>query len=234
MKRKLIRGVLGGLALAAVAVVVWRLGTSSMTSYRWSTHYARGETLIEEGSFSEAVHELEPALQAMRIIGPEHPKYDETRMLLADAYEAVGRYEEAYPLYMESMQRARQEHGKDSAEVATVLQEIARLHQLQGRPDAALGAYRQAIAVWQTAVGNEHPDLVPTLIGLGETLQGSGEYAEASQYLEWAIGLQRRILGTDNPKLAPLELRYADVLRKLGKDDLADQFAAHAESIQSQ
>lgn len=231
MKVNKLRIAIGILAVIAVGAAVWRLGTSGMTTYRWSQHFERGKALLDDGSFAEAALELEHALAAMREIGPDHADYDATRTLLADAYRAVGRYEDAQPLFMESLQRARLAHGSPSAELAQQLFELGKLQEIQGFRDAAIGSYRQAIAMWQEVVGNEHPDLIPTLTHLGRALAAREDHREASQYLEWAIGLERRALGSDHPDLADLELTYAATLRALDKDELAEQFEEHAERI---
>lgn len=231
MKSSSRRVLLGGFALVAGGLVAWRVGTSAMTSYSWSTSFARGQKLLKEGSIAEATSALESACFAMQKLGPEHPRYDETRTALADAYEASGRFDDAYPLYLESLTRAREIHGSDSPEVAASLYELGRIRHLQGQNEAAVGLFRQAMIIWQNIHGNEHPDLIPTLTRLGLALRDAGQSAEAAQYLEWAIGLQRRESGSDSPQVAALEEAYAGVLDSLDKKELASQFRNHAHSI---
>jgi len=174
---------------------------------------------------------LEAAQQAMRNLGPQHASFDETRMRLAEAYEASGRFDDAYPLYLENLMRVRATAGPDSAEVASSLFELGRVRRNQGQNEAAVGLFRQAMVAWQEVHGNEHPDLIPTLTLLGLALRDTGQVAEAGQYLEWAIGLQRRDTGSNSPQVAGIESAYAEVLESLNQKELAAQFRAHAESI---
>lgn len=231
MKVTTARIALGALGLAACAAVIWRVGSSAMTTHVLNSSLRRGALLVDQGSISEATSEYEAALSAARDLGRDHARYDEALARVADSYEATGRYDDAYSLRLESLQRAQAAHGSQSAEVATALFDLGRIRAFQGEGDSAVVLLRQALNIWQALHGNEHPDLIPTLYQLGSTLHALGNDEEAGPYLEWGIGLQRRSTGSDSPEVAPLEYRYADVLDKLGQQELASQFRRHADMI---
>lgn len=231
MKAPKARVVIGALALLACGAVLWRVASSAMVNSRWRTNVEHGQRYLEQGSYSEAVSALEEAQFAMRKIGPEHPEYDRTRNLLADAYEGIGRYHDAYALRLETLRRARDTQGPQSPEVAAALSDLGRIHEILGETDSALGFYTQALDVWQAAYGTEHPDLVPTLFGLSRVLRRTGNLTEAAQDIEWAIGLHRRAVGPESPEMAPLENEYADILEAQGNEDLAKRFREHARQI---
>ncbi len=231
MKAPRVRVIVAILALLACGAVLWRVASSAIVNARWRTNFEHGQRYLDQGSYAEAVSALENAQFAMRAIGPEHPEYDRTRSLLADAYEGLGRYHDAYPLRLETLRRGRDAQGPQSPEVAGALYDLGRLHEILGETDSALGFYTQALDVWQTAYGTEHPDLVPTLFGLSRILHETGNLTEAAQDIEWAIGLHRRAVGPESPEMAPLETEYADILEAQGNNDLATRFREHARRI---
>jgi len=231
MKRNLVRNIVSIIVLITAAVVIWRLGGARSVTYQFETNRNRGQAFIEQGSWGEAVAALEVSMLLMREIGPSDPRYIDTLTTMADAYEAIGRYQDAYSLRMELLGHNRERYGVGSVEAARGMDELARLQRRMRQPQVAVGALKQSIVMWTDARGENHPDMVPTVINLAEALAESEQFEESGQHYEWAIGILRHSHGNSHPSLAPIELAYSRILRRLGKDELADDYARHAAEI---
>jgi tetratricopeptide (TPR) repeat protein len=71
--------------------------------------------------------------------------------------------------------------------------DLSRAHALnslaQGRLNEALRHYERSLKISEKALGPKHPDLVPSLIGLGETQIDRGKASEGLAHLERALKL---------------------------------------------
>jgi tetratricopeptide (TPR) repeat protein len=84
--------------------------------------------------------------------------------------------------------------------VATSLNNLAELLKTQGKYDEAEPLYRQAIGVWRTALGEEHPLVATGLNNLAVLLWNTGRSEEANVYGRQALAIATRALGPSHPK----------------------------------
>jgi tetratricopeptide (TPR) repeat protein len=71
------------------------------------------------------------------MLGPSHPTVALTSLLIAVVLSAQGQYEESRSLYAQSLQTQEQNFGFKSPEVATVLEEFAKLlHKIKNHEEA--------------------------------------------------------------------------------------------------
>jgi tetratricopeptide (TPR) repeat protein len=75
--------------------------------------------------------------------------------------------------------------------------------------------YEQALAIWEKALGPDHPDTATSLNNLGALLQAMGHLAEARPYLERALAIREKALGPDHDNEALLQAT-AQSLNNLG------------------
>lgn len=72
-------------------------------------------------------------------------------------------------------------------------------------------------------LGDDHPDALGYLNGVGELLKDMGKYAEAEPYVRDALDRRRRVLGDDDPDTRRSIREMADVLRRMGRGDEAEK-----------
>lgn len=77
---------------------------------------------------------------------------------LGECYRVVGRYDEAEPLYREALAVTEQALGKQHADYASSLNNLALLLDTTGRYDEAEPLYREAVQVFEAALGPDHPN----------------------------------------------------------------------------
>ena len=76
---------------------------------------------------------------------------------------------------------------------------LANLHNGQGRPEAALPLYERALAGQEAALGRGHQDTLLTVGNLGLCHRAMGNEAQAEPLLRRAADGLREALGPDHP-----------------------------------
>ena len=77
---------------------------------------------------------------------------------LAMLYESQGRYNDAEPLYLQSLDIRKRQLGNDHPDVASSLNNLAVLYESQGKYLEAEDLAKQALIIYQNRLGNEHPN----------------------------------------------------------------------------
>lgn len=134
--------------------------------------FARAEKLFQELG---ALHHLTLALNEQGVCAEE----------LAD-------YERASLSYRRALELARR--TGDENDQAAILHNSGKLLQLQGRPWEALGAFREALALWRRATGDDaRANEAETLTGIGWVYQSTGDWQRAIDAHEQALHLRNRL-----------------------------------------
>ncbi|MBO0725457.1 MAG: tetratricopeptide repeat protein [Blastocatellia bacterium] len=79
--------------------------------------------------------------------------------------------------------------------------------------------------------GPEHPTVGENLWGLANIQKARGSYAEAESMFKRALAIFDRALGPQYPRSGVLLADYADLLRKMKRDDEAAKLEARAAEI---
>ena len=119
-------------------------------------------------------------------------------------------------------------------DLAVTLDELTEIHLVAADPDAAEKTARRSLAVVESFMAPDQPELVPRLAGLATALQAGARYAEALPLMERAIGLAEKNLGPTSAELAPLLAKYASLLQAMKRPADAAQAQARADSIRQQ
>ena len=77
---------------------------------------------------------------------------------MAGLYRSQGRYNDAEPLYLQSLDIRKRQLGNDHPDVATSLNNLAVLYESQGKYSEAEDLAQQALVIYQNRLGNEHPN----------------------------------------------------------------------------
>lgn len=102
----------------------------------------------------------------------------------------------------------------------------------QAAPLAEAGnLYRRALAMEESTLGTESPELVETLAGLGNSLYLGAKYDEAEVLYKRALDLEEKGHGKDNPGSIPLLVSLADIHMAKGEPTEAEPIYQRAVSI---
>ena len=87
---------------------------------------------------------------------------------------ALGSYAEAVPLAEAAVDEAAAEHGRDHAETARAMNDLAVLYDAMARYGEATTLYREALAIREQQLGEEHPDTATSLVNLAHACYRQG------------------------------------------------------------
>ena len=179
-----------------------------------------------KGDLDAAEHWLKVsanAHEAMHGVRPTGPRYlmreGELRLL-------QGRYEEAREILERAVEGWR--NVPNPREVATVLGVLADLHMRRSRPDAALAAAKEAIAVMTEAHGDDEPQLGTHYLNLANALQLREDHEASLDAFDEAVSRRAKAYGPDHVSTAIAECSKAAALVSLGRTAEAERLAEAA------
>ena len=111
------------------------------------------------------------------------------------------RYAEAEQHLTAALKQA-EKFGEQDARLATNLNNLATLYINQGKYAEAEPLFGRALAVWEKALGPEHPQVATGLNNLGALYMSQGKYAEAEPLLRRALAIMEKALGPEHLNVA--------------------------------
>jgi tetratricopeptide (TPR) repeat protein len=121
---------------------------------------------------------------------------------IAILYYRQGRYSEAEPLHVRSLEIRERQLGADHPDVATSLNNLAVLYDSQGRYSEAEPLRLRCLEIERKALGEEHPQFTTSLNNLAELYKSRGRYSEAEPLNVRSLEIRERQLGVDHPDVA--------------------------------
>jgi CHAT domain-containing protein/tetratricopeptide (TPR) repeat protein len=130
----------------------------------------------------------------------------------------AGRYADAEAAARAALVRVRVNGEASPLDVARVLGLLVECLWRTGKANepGSLEMAWEAVAIRETALGPDHPDVAASLIDLGRLLHEAGDYAAAKPVLERAVSIWERALGPDHPNVARSLNTLANLLRQIG------------------
>ena len=119
-------------------------------------------------------------------LGPEHPNTLTCTLGLADAYNALGQFELAMPLYEQVLALEKAIHGPDYPGTLGTMNNLAVAYWQQKKLDKSIPLFEETLKVLQAKIGRDHPNTQMTVANLGVNYKDAGRLAEALPLLEEA------------------------------------------------
>ena len=98
---------------------------------------------------------------------------------------------------------------------------LAGVHNASGEYAQARTLYERAIAIYENALGPEHPVLGLTLSNLANVYAATGEYTQAQARHERAVAISEKALGADHPEVAATLGNFANLYSAIGESGRA-------------
>jgi serine/threonine-protein kinase len=105
---------------------------------------------------------------------------------------------------------------------ASLLNEVGRLRQAQGKFAESEAELRRALALRREALGPDHPHSAMIRSNIATALAAQGKLAEAEAECRHVIEMQQKDLGPDHPEVAASRNNLAAVLQSQGKYEEAE------------
>ena len=120
----------------------------------------------------------------------------------AGALLVAGLYEQAEVTARAEVDRLRASQGDDTLEVAAASDVLVRALILNGRGthDQTIALARHTLRIKEARLGAEHPDLVTSLLNLGDVLAAAAEFEEAITVTKRAVASRERSAGPRQPR----------------------------------
>jgi len=147
---------------------------------------------------------FEPAHQRLRPLQRRAP-FEEALDRALDCDERSGALEQDFP---ETLLVARKALALElsalllSLSLAILLRCSSSVYGAQGKHAEAEAYLKRALAIQETKLGKEHPDVANTLNDLGVLYREQGKYAEAEPHLKRALAIYEQKLGQEHPHVA--------------------------------
>lgn len=119
----------------------------------------------------------------------------------------------ALELFDSSLSIYRKEYG-ESKEVATILNNIGRVHYLKGRYENALVVYEEALQIRRQSLGRSSIDVAATVCNTGQTHHQKGNLDQAMEFYKEFLELAQRRLGTNHRDVAIIYKCMGDIFHE--------------------
>jgi tetratricopeptide (TPR) repeat protein len=148
---------------------------------------------------------LAQAESAYKIVEKFKFKFEEAGNLLSQTGDYLcdrARYEQAELLYKRALAIQEKALGPEHPNVATSLNNLARLNDEQGRYEQAELLYKRALAIQEKVLGPEHSDVATSCNNLAGLYDRQGHYEQAKLLYKRARAIQEKVLGPEHPDVA--------------------------------
>jgi len=153
-------------------------------------------------------------------------------------FQKLGNLEEARNRYEQALKMYESVHGLDHPNIAFnldklagVLQEFEDNNGTQPFMEEAQAHYRRAFIILETHFGQDHPQLGNLSNNLGNLLRKMRRFHEAHEFIQRALTINTRILGSDNPLVAMNVTNYGLLLRDQGEKEKATSLFQQAYDV---
>jgi tetratricopeptide (TPR) repeat protein len=146
-------------------------------------------------------------------------------------YQSQGRFSEAEPLYVRSLELRERQLGADHPDVATSLNNLAELYRTQDRYSEAEQLYVRSLEILERHLGTGHPDVATCLNNLAVLYKSQGRYSEAEQLYVRSLEILERQLGADHPYVASSFNNLAELYQSQGHFSEAEKLYARSLEI---
>lgn len=130
---------------------------------------------------------------ALWIIRQEFKPRGERLRPLGQFHASHGDYTGAEALYRQALAIDEKRFGKHYPDVATDLECLAELYEVQGKRAEAVPLYTRALGIWEQTLGPDHPDVAIKQNNLAVLYHDEGEYGEAETLFLRSIAAYEKV-----------------------------------------
>ena len=137
-----------------------------------------------------------------RILGPDSPELDDERVDLSVLLASEGRFADGIPLLEQTLASLRARGDESSTTVAMLRANLGMSYAITGDLDRALASGERAVAIFTSALGDDHPALIGALVSVAMIHHERGDRARAIDAGRRALAVARTALAPTSPRLA--------------------------------
>ncbi|HET9956741.1 MAG TPA: tetratricopeptide repeat protein [Polyangiaceae bacterium] len=130
-----------------------------------------------------------------------------------------------------SQEALREFSGTGTPTEAVLLINIGSALQTEEKSSEAEPFFRRALAVYEKALGKDHPNTARALNYVGSTLLEQGKASEAEGFFRRALAIHEKASGKDRPDAGPVLNNIGTALQSQGKASEAEAFFRRAVAV---
>ncbi|BCL80860.1 tetratricopeptide repeat protein [Ktedonobacteria bacterium brp13] len=147
---------------------------------------------------------------------------------------ARGQYTDAEPFLLQALKMREQILDPQHPDIATSLNNLAGLYQVQGKYTQAEPLYLRALEIQEQVLGPNHASVATSLNDVATLYRLQGRFVEADQLFQRALLLREQVLGSGHPDIACSFSDLASLYYDQGKYDQAEPLFQRALAIREQ
>ncbi|WP_218150600.1 tetratricopeptide repeat protein [Actinokineospora terrae] len=152
-------------------------------------------------------------------LGEDHPTTLLSTNNLAMTLKAVGRLNEAIPLYEQTLTDHRRTLSNSHPSTLLSANNLAGAYEEAGRLGEAIPLFEQTLTDRRRTLGNDHSDTLLSANNLASAYQAAGRANDAIKLHEQTLTDYRRTLGNNHPSTLLSTNNLAGAYRTAGRDD---------------
>jgi tetratricopeptide (TPR) repeat protein len=192
-----------------------------------------GNLYDEQGKLAEGEPLHRQALGVFeKVLPADDPHLITCRANLAAGLDSLGRYDEAAPLYEQSLQ-AVQDKPERREMYATLLDNYGGMLARQGKLDESLAKRQKALKMFEEALGPNHPEVAICCFNIGRTYLQQGKPKEAEPMFRRSLTIGEKTFGHDHRALISVLEALSVTMNGLAQPDEAEKFALRAKEIRA-
>lgn len=220
-----------------VALVAALLGACTLAvraqDREWDESIDSARQAAASKQFEQAERILRQARTQSRGFQPNDPRRVVPLLELAKLHLDRGDYARPEQLYREADPIAREAWGADSAEYASLLNDIGRYYHLRVRFDDAERFYKLAFATRVRLLGREHADVATSVNNLAVLYENEVLYPKAETYYRTALDIREKQLGPQHEDTVLTLEHLARLLHKMSRPNEAAEFERRAQEYRT-
>jgi tetratricopeptide (TPR) repeat protein len=158
-----------------------------------------GRCLRVDGRIREAVDWLEKSRDLRSDLPEDHPGRLLTQHVLAMAYRASGRTNEAVRLLEQVVAVHKRALAKDHPNRLAPQHELASAYRANGQISKGMQLIEHVVAIRERVLAEDHPHRLTSQHELASAYQATGRVKDAVRLFEHVVSIRERVLARDHP-----------------------------------
>jgi tetratricopeptide (TPR) repeat protein len=152
---------------------------------------------------------------------------------LAVLYKDQGRYDEAEPLFLETLETQKRVLGDDHSSTLTSMGGLADVYTGQGRYDKSESLHLETLETQKRVLGDDHRNTLISIHNLAFLYMKQGRYDEAEPLYLATLETSKRVLGDDYPLTLDSMNQLTDLYKATGRPEKARPVVAELVSLRA-
>jgi tetratricopeptide (TPR) repeat protein len=150
---------------------------------------------------------------------------------LAQLHSDLGHYQRAEELLLSALSGMEEAVGRESPQVATILNNLGGVYNENGDYDRAKQTFLRALTIGEKVLGPEHPSVATTLNNFAWTYVGKHDEDRAEQLFLRSLSIREGALGPEHPHVAVSLQNLAHLYSMRGEAHRAEPLLVRAIAI---